>query len=57
MQKRHYEAIADILKDVKHTIYDEYEYKELCVHFAFGLSQRNENFKLNTFLKHIFGEE
>ena len=57
MQRRHYEAIADILKDVKHTIYDEYEYKELCGHFALGLLQRNENFKLEIFLKRIFGDE
>ena len=47
MQKRHYEAIADILKDAKSTISNEIEYGELCARFALNLLERNltSNFK------------
>ena len=53
MQRRHYEAIADILKDAKRTISDEIEYGELCTHFALNLQERNPNFKLGVFLSLI----
>ena len=57
MQRRHYEAIADILRDAKSTISNEIEYGELCTHFALNLGERNPNFKLHVFMAHIFGDE
>lgn len=57
MQRRHYEAIADILKDAKSTISNEAEYNMLVSHFAMNLIERNPNFKPKVFIFRILGDE
>ena len=63
MQKRHYEAIADILKEAKHTMGDCHKEDYTVSHnavvhlFAKRLEEMNENFNADIFFKHIRGDE
>ena len=57
MQRRHYEAIAEILKDAKSKISNQTEYVDLCGHFVTKLKERNSNFKPDIFVAYIFGDE
>ena len=53
MQRRHYEMIAEIIKEMQHS-HDPVcrnGYGVIAEHFAEHLAKRNEGFKESTFLK------
>jgi hypothetical protein len=62
-QRRHYQEIADILKEIKHVMGDCYKehytvsYNAVVQYFAKRLGELNERFNSRIFFDAIYGDE